>query len=138
MIILIHASLDKRQEMIDAKKRIESVSNHTVILPELTRYQHIRDEEKNDRLFDEIKHKLTDENIKNVENADALLILNHDHRGIQNYIGGNSFLEMVVAYYLRKPIYLLNPIPIGMPYTEEIRALFPIVIDSLDYFSNLD
>ena len=134
MVILIHASLDKKNEMIDAKKQIESISNHTVILPELTRYQHIRDEEKNDRLFDEIKRKLTNENIKNVEKADALLILNYDHRGIQNYIGGNSFLEMVVAYYLLKPIFLLNPIPTDMPYTEEIRSLFPTVIHSLDYF----
>lgn len=134
MVILIHASLDKKNEMIDAKKLIESISNHTVILPELTRYQHIRDEEKNDRLFDEIKRKLTNENIKNVEKADALLILNYDHRGIQNYIGGNSFLEMVVAYYLLKPIFLLNPIPTDMPYTEEIRSLFPTVIHSLDYF----
>ena len=109
---------------------------HSVILPELERFQHIRDEEGNDELFTQIKHRLTNENIKNMEFADCLLILNLTHRGIVNYVGGNSFLEMVIAYYLHKPIYLLNPIPKGMPYTEEIKALYPIVIKSLDYFYN--
>lgn len=113
---------------------MEGFSKHTVILPELKRYQHIRDVENNDRLFSEIKNKLTNENIKNVEKADALLILNFDHRGIENYVGGNSFLEMVVAYYLHKPIFLLNPIPNNMPYTEEIKALMPIIVYSLEYF----
>ena len=123
-------------EMLQAKAVIESFGIHTVILPELTRYQHIRDEDGNDELFTKIKNRLTDDNIHNVEAADALLILNYDHRGITNYVGGNSFLEMVVAYYLHKPIYLLNSIPERMAYTEEIKALFPIIVHKLDYFSN--
>lgn len=134
MKILVHASLDKVDDMISAKKKIETISNHSVILPELIRYQHIRDQENNDILFTEIKHRLTNDNIRNVESADALLIINNNHRGIENYIGGNAFLEMVVAYYLRKPIYLLNPIPDNMPYTEEIKALYPQILYSLDYF----
>lgn len=136
MIILVHASLDKKQEMLDAKEKIEAFSEHKVILPELTRYQYIRDEEGNDELFTQIKNRLTDENIRNVETADALLILNYTHRGIENYVGGNSFLEMVIAYYLHKPIFLLNNIPSGMPYTEEIKALYPVIIHNIDYFFN--
>ena len=136
MIILVLASLDKKKEMLDVKEKIEAFSDHKVILPELTRYQHIRDEEGNDELFTQIKNKLTNENIRNVENSDALLILNYTHRGIENYVGGNSFLEMVIAYYLHKPIYLLNDIPKEMPYTEEIKALYPKIIHSLSYFLN--
>ena len=124
--------------MIEAKEKIEMFGKHQVILPELTRFQHIRDEEGNDELFTKIKNRLTQENIKNVEKADALLILNYSHRGVDNYVGGNSFLEMVIAFYLCKPIFLLNNIPEGMPYTEEIKALYPKVINSLDYFRELD
>lgn len=137
MIILVHASLDKKQEMLDAKEKIEAFSEHKVILPELTRYQHIRDEDGNDELFTQIKNRLTDENISNVEAADVLLILNYTHRGIENYVGGNSFLEMVIAYYLHKPIFLLNDIPSAMPYTEEIKALYPVIIHNIDYFFNV-
>lgn len=64
-----------------------------------------------------------------IKDCDMVLILNYDKHGIAGYIGGNSFLEMGFAYILKKPIYLLNPIP-KMPYYEtEIIAMKPIVID---------
>ena len=53
--------------------------------------------------------------------------MNYDVGEIENYIGGNSFLEMGMAYYLGKPIYLLNPIP-EMPYISEIEAMEPTVL----------
>ena len=134
MKILIHASLDHKQAMLEAKRFIELNSNHSVILPELTRYQHIRDELGDDEAFTCIKNRLTRENLSNVEKCDALLILNPAHRGIANYVGGNSFMEMVVAFYLKKPIYLLNDIPEGMTITEEIKSLYPITVHSMEVF----
>lgn len=129
--ILIHASLDFGQDMIRAKKYIEENSDYYVILPELTRYQDIRDVQGDDETFTRIKNRLTKENLQNVTNCDLLLILNYSHRGIENYIGGNSFMEMVIAFFLKKPIYLLNIIPEGMAYTEEIKSLYPVVVHSL-------
>lgn len=135
MKVLIHASLDFANEMQNAKRIIEEKSKKiSVVLPELTRYQHIRDIEGNDEGFTKIKNKLTKDNICNIEKCDLLLILNYSHRGIQNYIGGNSFLEMCIAFYLNKPITLLNSIPSQMPYTEEIKALYPIVVNSFENF----
>ena len=99
-----------------------------VILPELKRYQNIRDIDGDDKSFTKIKNRLTVDNIKNVEKCDVLLILNYSHRGIDNYVGGNSFIEMCIAFYLKKPIYLLNDIPENMPYTEEIKAFYPVVV----------
>jgi len=60
--------------------------------------------------------------------GDALLILNYDKNGIANYLGGNSLVEMAVAYYLNKPIYLFNPAP-EISYKEEILGMFPIVLN---------
>jgi len=135
MKVLVHASLDFVDEMVNVKKNIEdNFNNIKVILPELTRYQHIRDIDGDDVTFTKIKNRLTIDNMKNVEICDALLILNYTHRNIENYIGGNSFIEMCIAFYLKKPIYLLNDIPEDMYYTEEIKALFPQVIHSLDWF----
>lgn len=134
MKILIHSSLDFANEMIVAKDYIENLTKFEVILPELTRYQYIRDVDGDDDAFTKIKNRLTIDNMRNVEICDALLILNYSHRNIENYIGGNSFIEMCIAFYLKKPIYLLNNIPEDMPYTEEIKALYPQVIHSLDWF----
>jgi len=132
--IAIHASLDFKNEMLIAKECLETKVGYQVILPDLQRYQHIRDDLGNEEEFNEIKTRLTRQNIANVEQSDCLLILNYDHRGYKNYIGGNSFLEMVIAFYLRKPIFLLNNIPEDMPYTEEIKALEPTIVGSLDGF----
>jgi hypothetical protein len=120
--------------MVDAKNYIEDNSVHKVILPELTRYQDIRDVHGDDETFTKIKNRLTKENFQNVEHCDILLIINYSHRGIKNYIGGNSFMEMVIAFYLKKPIYLLNDIPEGMTYTEEVKSLYPTVIRSMSQF----
>lgn len=137
MKILIHASLDFKQAMVDAKKYIESNSEHQVVLPELTRYQDIRDVQGDDETFTKIKNRLTKENFQNVESCDVLLILNYSHRGIKNYIGGNSFMEMVVAFFLKKPIYLLYDIPENMTFTEEIKSLYPIVVQNLSDFLDI-
>lgn len=133
MKILIHASLDFKEEMLKAKEYIERNSIHQVVLPELTRYQHIRDVDGDDATFTKIKNRLTKENFMNVEECDILLIINPTHRGVVNYVGGNSFMEMVIAFYLNKPIYLLNAIPEGMAYTEEIKSLYPQVITSISH-----
>lgn len=134
MKILIHASLDFKDEMVSAKQWFLENTDCDIILPELTRYQHIRDVEGRYDEFNAIKNKLTLENFNNVEKCDALLILNYDHRGYKNYVGGNAFMEMVLAYYLKKPIYLLNDIPEYMSYTEEIKSFYPIIIRTLSFF----
>jgi hypothetical protein len=63
-----------------------------------------------------------------IKDCSAVLIANFDKHQIKNYIGGNTFLEMGFAHVLNKPIYLLNDIP-DQSYTDEIRAMQPIVID---------
>ena len=137
MNILIHSSLDLKNSMLYAKQYIEKNSDHLVVLPELTRYQDIRDVDGDDETFTKIKNRLTKENFRNVEICDALFILNITHRGIENYIGGNSFMEMVIAFYLKKPIFILNSIPENMSYTEEIKSLYPIVVNNLDSFVHI-
>jgi len=61
--------------------------------------------------------------------ADVVLIANYTKNDIENYIGGNTFLEMGVAFYLKKPIYLLNPIP-ETSTKEEVLGMKVIVIDN--------
>jgi len=80
-----------------------------------------------------LHHKYKEDAIRNhfnlIKNCDAILVLNYDKNGIENYIGGNAFLEMGIAYFLKKPIYLLNQIP-KMPYYEtEIIAMKPTIIN---------
>ena len=60
--------------------------------------------------------------------SDAVLVLNYDKNNIKSYIGGNTLIEMGVAFYLNKKIFLLNNIP-EISYKEEILGMQPIVIN---------
>lgn len=62
-----------------------------------------------------------------IEWSDAILVLNYEKNGIPGYIGGNTLIEMGLAFHLRKPIYLLGVVP-NLSYQEEILAMHPIQI----------
>lgn len=67
-----------------------------------------------------------------IKNSDAILVVNVEKKGIPNYIGGATFSEIIFASYLRKRIFLLNPIPTHegfRPFRDEIEAVKPIVIN---------
>jgi hypothetical protein len=64
-----------------------------------------------------------------MEGCDALLVLNYDKNGIQNYVGGNALLDMGLAYYLKQKIFLLYPIPDIPYYKTEIEAMQPVIIN---------
>lgn len=63
-----------------------------------------------------------------IEANDAVLVLNFHKNGIDNYIGGATFLEMYDAFRLAKKIFMYNPIPEGM-LKDEIIGFNPIVIN---------
>lgn len=57
----------------------------------------------------------------------AVLVYNTAKNGVQNYIGGNTFMEMSVAFAYGKQIYIYNDIP-NMPYSDAISALNPVIL----------
>jgi len=59
---------------------------------------------------------------------DAILVLNFDKNGQENYIGGATFLEMFKAWERGKKIFLYNAIPQGI-LSDEINAFSPIIIN---------
>ena len=61
--------------------------------------------------------------------ADAILVVNHEKRGIQGYIGGNTLIEIGVAFYQKKPIYILNPVSSELSYKQEICGMKPVFLN---------
>ena len=61
---------------------------------------------KHDNGYDAIR-----EHFDKIKKADAILVCNYTKNDVENYIGANTFLEMGFAYYLGKPIFVLNPLP---------------------------
>ncbi len=67
--------------------------------------------------------------IDKVVQADAILMMNLDKNGIRGYIGGNCLIEMAIAFYFHKPIFILNKIAKSSPFYEEILGVLPIFLN---------
>ena len=64
-----------------------------------------------------------------MQGGDAILVLNYDKRGIKNYIGGNTLMEIGFAHVLKQKVFLLNQIPEIDFYKTEIESVKPIIIN---------
>lgn len=63
-----------------------------------------------------------------INESDAVLVVNDEKHGVPGYIGPNVLLEMSLAWYQNKPIYLLNELPVNSPLEEEIKGMSPVVL----------
>jgi hypothetical protein len=69
------------------------------------------------------KTALMQGHFEEVAKGDICLVLNYEKHGQPNYIGGNVLMEMTLAFWLKKPIFILNEIPEASPFLEEIIGL---------------
>lgn len=64
-----------------------------------------------------------------VAKGDLILVVNDEKNGIPGYIGSNVLLEMGLAFYLNKPIFVLNPVSKTAPNYEEVMGMGSIILD---------
>ena len=75
------------------------------------------------------KAYLTKKHFAKIERGDAILVLNYKKNGNNGYIGGAVLMEMALAFYLKKPIYILKPIDDSSKYKEELYGMMPKIIN---------
>lgn len=108
MKIVICGSMKVKDSLIKAKKELESIGYETELPIEC-----MNGEPKivaSRAHFDRIVSPDTD----------AILVVNEEKNGIENYIGPNSFAEIAFAFYYHKKIFLLNDI--YEPYKDELMG----------------
>ncbi len=130
MTITICGSMIFTEKMLDVKRVLEAMG-HTVFVSGFSdAYVGKSDHEKTALV---LKHKNENDAIRDhwgkIKQSDAILVLNYDRKGIANYIGGNTLMEIGFAHVLNKKIFLLNPIPEIEFYTSEIEAVRPTIIN---------
>ena len=60
---------------------------------------------------------------------DAVLVLNIPQRGVEGYIGAAVLMEIGLAYYLRKKIFLLNSVSPKERYIEDVTILGAVILN---------
>ena len=118
------------EEMLEVKQKLEEAS-HVVFVTKYAIEYSGKSLEEIERLT--LKDKFENDAIKEfwlqIQNVDAILVLNYDKNGIKNYVGGNTLMEIGFAYVLNKKIFLLNQIPEIPFYKSEIEAVKPVIIN---------
>ncbi len=76
-----------------------------------------------------LKERAIRDHYNKIEWCEAILVVNHEKIGVSGYIGGNTLIEIGVAFYLKKPIYILNPISAELSYRQEIYGMKPIFLN---------
>lgn len=128
MKIVICGSLKFYDEMLRAKRELEKLG-HAVLMPVKAEGVDYWAEDNWARVEAKKKFEFIGEYFDEIERSDAILVVNVTKREIKNYIGANTFLEMGFAYYRKKKIYVLNPLP-DQPYIiDELLTFEPIVLN---------
>ncbi len=143
MIITICSSVDFTPKIIEVKRELEK-RGHKVNIPyftnkilnkEISYDEYMKSKEKdggdillrNAQAIDMVKRYW-----ELIKSSDAILVLNIRKKGIDNYIGGSTLMEMGFAYGHGRKIFLFNPVPERserMHYMDEILDLKPVIID---------
>ena len=98
--------------------------DHQVKLPELDGTDNVRARDLAE------KQDAISNHFAKIAWADAILVLNHAKNGKRGYVGPNTLMEIGLAFFLKKKIIFIHKVPDGLPYTEELSAMEPLIINS--------
>lgn len=68
------------------------------------------------------KAEFVHKNFEEITKSDAILVINNEKNGMQGYIGANVLMEIGLAFYFKKKIYIWNDVPQTASYREELLA----------------
>src|SRR3989344_7364145 len=134
--IAICASISFYKEVVDVKNELMKFG-FDVLMPHLAEIMEKENNFDKEYYFqkkyrpDPIKSKseAVMRHFKKIKKSDAILVINNEKHGIHGYIGGNVLMEMGIAFYLGKPIYVMNPYDENKSTKDEIEGIGSIVID---------
>ena len=132
MIITICGSCTFAEDMGRAAEYLRK-NGHEVYTPDPLVTEEWYQENHGREDFLAMKPVWTKNHFKRIEKSDAVLILNNDKKGIEGYFGSNTLMELSVAFFLGKRVFLFNPIFENHPHYEELIAM-----DSTVLYGNLD
>jgi hypothetical protein len=130
MKIAICASMVFAEKMLEVKRQLEEIGHIAFISQFAEGYLGKTEKEKEElAVHDKNEHDAIRKFWEIIKKSDAILVLNYDRKGIKNYIGGNTLMEIGFAHVLNKQIFLMNPIPDIEYYRSEIEAVSPVILD---------
>lgn len=76
------------------------------------------------------KGQLISDGFKNIERSDFIIVANYEKHSQQGYIGPNVLMEIAIAFYLHKKIFLLFEVPATASYAAEVSGMGASILDA--------
>jgi nucleoside 2-deoxyribosyltransferase len=132
MKIQICGSMTFAKEMKATQQKLQALG-HSVTIPVETE-KNIQEPSYHDNLSVNLengrKENIIKANFDLIANADAIVVLNYSKNGTNGYLGTSTLMEIGLAYYLGKKIFLLNPVPSynEVRWAHEIELIQPVIL----------
>lgn len=132
MRIMICGSMSFAEEMIELQSQLKSFG-HDVSVPCDTEL-HVEKPGFIDELDKDREHLIENTIMKKcfdiLASNEAVIFLNLPKNGVSGYIGTSSLMEMGLAYYLGKKIYLMypHPDPHEQRWAHEVASFQPVLL----------
>jgi hypothetical protein len=119
------------KEQIEAKKQLEELCHTVLITDDIEHYANDASIKLsfNEELKLSLEFDIMRSFFNKIAESDGFLVMNYPKKGIPGYLGTSVLMEIGLAYYLRKKIYLLNPVDQSQNYALELAIIQPIIID---------
>ena len=116
--IVICGSMMFYEEMLRCQEQLKALGITAIIPKEENEAVSLYD----DRLFLEFKKKVSRTYLKKIRDKDTagVLVYNAEKKGIANYIGANTLVELAMAFTWNRKIFLFNDI--YSPLKDELQA----------------
>jgi len=133
MKVMICGSMTFAKEMMEAKANLEEMRHEVKVPCDIE--THLENPGFIDDLEADIEHAKNNNVLKTcfnyVAGSDAILFLNYPKNNIPGYVGTSSMMEMGLAFYLGKKIFLMHEPPHhdDARWVVEVRLVEPTVIN---------
>lgn len=133
MKIMILGSMKFAKDMVRVKKELAKLRHKGQLVvgikPHLDNPDFVEDLDGNLEYC--IENGIMRKNFRLVAKSDAVLVLNHRRNNLDGYIGVSALLEMGIAHFLKKKIFLMYKTPDyrKVRWAHEVAIMNPKIIN---------
>ena len=128
MTITICGSMHFAKEILDLQRKLNKLG-YNCLVPESSRLCLDNPELNMDFDFC-IKNNVQMNHFNKIKQGDAILVANCPKNNINNYIGGATLMEIAIAQFLNKYIFILHDLPDEniIRHAFEVKLTQPIIL----------
>lgn len=128
MKIAVCASMVFAKEILEISKQLTWLGHEVILPPDTENFVSNRSNEWiiSSNISEEMKSHYF-----SIEKSDAVLLVNPEKNGIPWYVWWSTLMELAVAFYLNKKIFVLYNLPAKeqLRYVQEVLLTNPIILN---------